>query len=91
MLWQPDCRETWDFFVNCASKRVRGNLTVRYSQDTGAACQKVWEVDPVGGYADLVVYEGCPAIFYERYSSESRLVEKLVPKVSTPMAECMAL
>ena len=45
----------------------------------------------MGGYADLVVYEGCPAIFYERYSSESRLVEKLVPKVSTPMAECMAL
>lgn len=67
-------------FVNCDSETRRENLTIRATGDAGGTWTRQCEVDAVGGYADIAVMGDKALVFYERYSSEERIVKALVLK-----------
>lgn len=67
-------------FVNCDSETKRIDLTVKCSIDQGKSWEKIWEVDPVGGYADIAVVNGEIYVFYEHQSYEENIVKELVLK-----------
>lgn len=67
-------------FVNCDSERKRTELTVKRSSDYGKTWEKIWNVDPVGGYADIAAVNGEIYVFYERQCNEEKIVRELVLK-----------
>lgn len=64
-------------FANCDHSATRINLKVKFSPD-GAAWQTVWEVDPLGGYADLAVVGEDVYLLYEHQLYEPNLVKDSV-------------
>lgn len=67
-------------FVNCDTETKRTDLAVKRSMDRGKNWEKIWEVDSVGGYADIAVVNGEIYVFYERQSYEENIVKELVLK-----------
>ena len=54
------------YFINCADREKRINLTVYESDDDGASWKRILKVDKEGGYADIAVRDGMIYVFYER-------------------------
>lgn len=67
-------------FTNCDSKEKRINVSVKYSTDAGVNWEKIWEVDPVGGYTDIAVSGEDVYVFYERYIYGSQVKELVLQK-----------
>lgn len=67
-------------FSNCDAQDRRINLSVKFSGDAGRTWEKVWDVDPVGGYSDIAVADGRVYIFYERTHPEVWMISELVLK-----------
>ncbi len=65
-------------FANCDSEEARVRVTVKWSRDAGENWETVWEVDPVGGYADVAAVGDAVYVFYERWDKETRCTRELV-------------
>jgi len=74
-------------FVNCDSEEKRTNLTVKFSSDEGNTWESIWEVDKMGGYADIAVVGEEIYLFYERTGYEPRSVRELVLKKGKLISE----
>ncbi len=71
-LPDPKCFASMDadqgklYFINCADREKRINLTVYESDDDSASWKKLLKVDDAGGYADIAVRGDMIYVFYER-------------------------
>lgn len=66
-------------FVNCDTTEKRVDLKVKLSEDAGETWKTVWEIDPVGGYADIAVAGDDVFVFYERTNYEAGgVIDELV-------------
>lgn len=58
----------------------RTDVTVKVSRDDGETWEKIIDVDPVGGYADIAVHGDCLYVFYEHGPWSRRVIERLTLK-----------
>ena len=65
-------------FTHCHTDGKRTDLTLLISPDGGKSWQKEALIDPIGGYADMVLEEKRFFIFYEHTDYERNLISELV-------------
>lgn len=67
-------------FVNCANPATRTNLSIHLTEDEGSNWQREFQVDPMGGYADIAWSGNRLYVFFERYSLDEQRVLTLTLK-----------